>query len=123
MEQALTGPAQAARLGVAMDSVKVTYVGASGRRRARGQVESYWFRPQVTLSIPASDVEAVTGNDPENWRVERPTTVPAAQDTLRQDWPTASTKPHRRGRRGASTKTETAPPSTGAQTTSYASTR
>ncbi|KKL88637.1 hypothetical protein LCGC14_1922760, partial [marine sediment metagenome] len=64
---------------------------------------SYWFRHQVTLDIPASDVEAVTGSDPENWLVEkRPAT---AQDALRQ-WPhTAPATPRRRRRRG-STKTK-----------------
>jgi hypothetical protein len=117
MEQALTGTAQAARLGVAMDSVKVTYVGASGRRRARGRTESYWFRPHVTQTIPALDIEAVTGNDPENWRVESPEPVPVilARDTLRQGWSTAQATPRRRGRRrAAATKTETAQPQTGA---------
>jgi hypothetical protein len=99
------------RIGVAMDTVKVTYVGPSGRRRARGKTESYWFRPQVSLRIPASDVEAVTGSDPENWLVERPKVEP---DTIRRDWPTASATPRRRGRRGATAKTKAEPPSTGA---------
>ncbi len=85
-----------------MDTVKVTYIGRSGRRRARGKNASYWFRYQTTLDIPASDVEAVTGSDPENWQVDKQTVEP---DAIRSHWPTAPATPRRRRRRG-STKTK-----------------
>ena len=72
MEQALPLLPCHATIGIAMDTVKVTYLGASNRRRARGKTESYWFGRQTTLRIPASDVASVTGSDPEHWRVEWP---------------------------------------------------
>lgn len=92
--------------------VKVTYVGSSGRRRARGKTESYWFMRGSSQHIPASDVEAVTSHDPENWVVDWPKSTPP--DTLRRDWPAAPAQASPRRRRherqgAANTKTE--PPS------------
>lgn len=102
MEQVLPLSAKDGRLGVAMDTVKVTYIGRSGRRRARGRTESYWFRRHTTLRIPASDIETVTGSDPENWQVERPKIAPDAIWQNRLPTPTL----RRRSRRGATTKEE-----------------
>ncbi len=87
-----------------MNTVKVTYIGRSGRRRARGKKESYWFRHQTTLDIPASDVEAVTGSDPESWQVDE---QPVEQDAIRSRWPAEPKQSRRRGRkRRGSTKTK-----------------
>lgn len=94
-----------------MDTVKVTYIGRSGRRRARGKKASYWFRPQATLDIPASDVEAVTGSDPENWQVDKQIVAP---DAIRSHWPAASATSRRRKRRGSTaTKTKAGTPAIG----------
>jgi len=83
-----------------MDTVKVTYIGPSNRRRARGKTESYWFGRRTSRHIPASDVEAVTSHDPENWSVEWPKVVAPTQVT------TPPVTPIRRGKRrgGAATR-------------------